>query len=260
MSRVLRTNIFLSSSVVLTYLFLYIPIFILVVFSFNNATFPSPWVGFTWRWYQEFLQSEELWQALSNSFIVAISSTVLSCCFGLGAIYCTAQKSMIEKLFFSFYGSVVVPEIILAVALLTIFSVLQIPLGITTLIIAHTMLGLGYVIPILYTSFLEINKDLLEASEDLGASPTQTFRQVIFPLMLPSLCAAALLVFIISFDDFLFAFFCAGSSVTTLSLYIFGMLRSGISPMVNALSTVLLLLSSLLVFIFCWLNTRTNVL
>lgn len=260
MSKVLRSNIFLSSSVIFTYLFLYIPIFILVVFSFNNATFPSPWVGFTWRWYQEFLQNEELWQALSNSFIVAISSTILSCLFGLGAIYYTAQNSRIDRLFFSFYGSVIVPEIILAVALLTVFSFLQIPLGIPTLIVAHTMLGLGYVIPILYTSFSEINKDLLEASEDLGASSSQTFIRVILPLLIPSLCAAALLVFIISFDDFLFAFFCAGSSVTTLSLYIFGMLRSGISPMVNALSTVLLLLSSLLVLIFCWLNTRTNIL
>lgn len=259
MKRSLSARIFLTCAVAFTYLFLYVPIVVLVVFSFNNATFPAPWSGFTWRWYQEFLHSEALWQSLLNSLIVAVSSTLLSCLLGLCAIFYTAQKSRIEKVFFSFYGSIIVPEIVLAAALLTVFTYFAIPLGLTTLIATHTLLGLGFVIPILYTRFLELDKNLIEASQDLGASPRQTFLRVILPLLIPSLLAAALLIFILSFDDFLFAFFCAGSSITTLPLYIFGMLRSGISPVVNALSTVLLIVSSLLVFIFCWLNTRTHI-
>ena len=112
------------------------------------------------------------------------------------------------------------------------------------------MLGLGYVVPLLYTRFRELDYRLIEASLDLGASPLQTFFKITLPLLKPSLVAACLLIFIISFDDFILAYFCAGSSSQTLSLYIMSMLRTGISPVVNALSAVLLLLSTLLAFIF----------
>jgi spermidine/putrescine transport system permease protein len=127
------------------------------------------------------------------------------------------------------------------------------------LILAHSVLGLGFVIPIVYARFLELDYRMTEASLVLGATPFQTFFKVTLPLLRPSLIATGLLVFIISFDDFILSYFCAGSSSQTLSLYILSMLRSGISPIVNALSAVLLLLSSLLVFFFFSLKTRSRI-
>ncbi|MBI3236257.1 MAG: ABC transporter permease subunit [Chlamydiales bacterium] len=152
-----------------------------------------------------------------------------------------------------------IPETVLAVSLLGFFSLFSIPLGLLTLILAHSVLGLGFVIPIVYARFVELDARMTEASLVLGATPFQTFFKVTLPLMRPSLITTGLLVFIISFDDFILSYFCAGSSSQTLSLYILSMLRSGISPVVNALSAVLLLLSSALVFLFFSLKTRSRI-
>ena len=120
----------------------------------------------------------------------------------------------------------------------------------------HTLLGLGYVVPILHSRFQELDKRYMEASLDLGATESQTIAWVIIPLLLPSLLAAALLVFVLSFDDFLISFFCSGGSTQTLPIYIFVMIRSGATPMINALSTILLVVSSLLVLIFSSLKIK----
>ncbi len=242
------------------YLFLYVPIVVLVIFSFNTKRFPSPWHSFTLEWYQELLQSSYLWCSFLNSLIVATSSTVLSVLAGVLLIFYVAQGGRVGKLLVLFYGNLVIPETVLAVGLLSFFSVMAIPLGIVTLIIAHTILGLGFVIPIAYARYLEIDPWLIEASHDLGATPIQTFFKITLPMLRPTLVAVALLVFIVSFDDFILSYFCAGSSSQTLSLYILSMLRSGISPVVNALSTLLLFLSSLFVLTFFSLKTRTRIL
>lgn len=241
------------------YLFLYIPIFVLVIFSFNKAPFPSHWVGFTTQWYHELYNSTYLWHAFYNSLIVALSSTILSLTMGVLLIFYTIQGGRIDRLLGLFYVNLIVPEVVLAVGLLSFFMFFAIPLGLPTIIIAHTLLGFGYVIPIVYSRFRELDYRLTEASLDLGASPRQTFFKITLPLLSPSLLAAALLIFIISFDDFVLSYFCAGSSAQTLSLYLLSMLRSGVSPVVNALSTFLLVFSSLLVMIFCWLNLRTKI-
>jgi spermidine/putrescine transport system permease protein len=241
-----------------TYLFLYVPLIVLLVFSFNTEGFPSPWKGFTWKWYVELFHSTHLWGAFCNSLIVAFFSTFISITMGVFLIFYAAQGGRIGKFLVLFYGNLVIPETVLAVSLLGFFSLASIPLGLATLILAHTVLGLGFVIPIVYARFLELDLRMTEASLVLGATPVQTFFKVTLPLLRPSLIATGLLVFIISFDDFILSYFCAGSSSQTLSLYILSMLRSGISPVVNALSAVLLLLSSLLVFFFFSLKTRTR--
>jgi len=246
--------------VAFTYLFLYVPIIVLLVFSFNTEGFPSPWKGFTLRWYNELFHSEPLWHAFLNSLIVAVFSTFISLTAGVLLIFYAAQGGRVGKFLVLFYGNLVIPETVLAVALLGFFSLIAIPLGLTTLILAHTVLGLGFVIPIVYARFLELDYRLTEASLVLGATPLQTFFKVTLPLLSPSLIATALLVFIISFDDFILSYFCAGSTAQTLSLYIMSMLRSGVSPVVNALSAILLFLSSLLVFIFFSLKTRPRIL
>jgi spermidine/putrescine transport system permease protein len=246
-------------SVAATYLFLYVPIVVLLIFSFNTDGFPSPWKGFTLRWYQELWDATLLWHAFANSLIVAIFSTAISLAMGILLVFYAAQGGRIGKFLGLFYGSLVVPETVLAVSLLGFFSLLSVPLGLPTLIFAHTVLGLGFVIPIIYARFLELDPRLREASLVLGASPFQTFFKVTLPMLGPALISTALLVFIISFDDFILSYFCAGSNAQTLSLYILSMIRSGVSPIVNALSAILLTISSLLVLIFFSIKTRARI-
>ncbi len=243
-----------------TYLFLYVPLVVLLVFSFNTQAFPSPWKGFTWKWYIELFHTAPLWDSFQNSLIVATSSTLISLTMGIFLIFYAAQGGRIGKFLNLFYGNVIVPETVLAVSLLSFFGLVRIPLGMTTLILAHTVLGLGLVIPICYARFLELDQRMTEASLVLGATPFQTFFKITLPLLRPALLGTALLIFIISFDDFILSYFCAGSSSQTLSLYILSMLRSGISPIVNALTAVMLVLSSILVILFFSLKARTRIL
>jgi len=246
--------------VVGSYLFLYLPILILIIFSFNTKSFPSPWEQFTFKWYHELFNSSDLWRSFTNSLIVACISTSLSLLMGIFLIFFRAQGGRIQKALPLFYGNLIIPETMLAISLLSYFTLFKIELGMPTLIVAHTVLGLGFVIPILYTRYLQLDRRLTEASEVLGASPFQTFIKITLPLLRPTLLATGLLIFILSFDDFILSYFCAGTSVQTLSLYLLSMLRSGISPIVNALSTILLLLSALLVMLFFSPKIRSRIL
>lgn len=243
----------------LLYLFIYLPIIILVIFSFNNGSFPAPWVGFTVKWYKELFHSAALWHAFFNSLLVALSATALSLLMSVGLIYYQSCVRPIGNLMYVFYGAVFIPEIVFAMALLSFLSLCSIPLGITTLIAGHTILGLGYAVPIIVASYESLDARMREASLDLGATRSQTFFKITLPLLKVPLLIAGLLVFIISFDDFIVSFFCAGSEAQTLSLYIYSMIRIGISPVINALSTLLLALSALLVFIFCSLTLRAKI-
>lgn len=241
-----------------TYLFLYVPLIVLLVFSFNTEGFPSPWKGFTLKWYHELFRANHLWASFLNSLIVAFCATGISLTMGVFLLFYAAQGGRIGRFLTLFYGNLVIPETVLAVSLLGFFTLVAIPLGLTTLILAHTVLALGFVIPIVYARFVELDYRMTEASLVLGATPIQTFFKVTLPLLRPSLIVSGLLVFIISFDDFILSYFCAGSTSQTLSLYILSMLRSGISPIVNALSAVLLILSSSLVLLFFWFSQKTR--
>lgn len=242
-----------------TYLFLWVPIVVLLVFSFNEESFPSPWKGFTLQWYAELIDSIYLWKAFMNSLIVALSATCISVLMGIFLIFFAAQGGRVGRYLNLFYGSLIIPETVLAVSLLGFFSLVSISLGLTTLIIGHTVLGLGFVIPMVYARFQDLDSRLTEASLVLGATPLQTFFKVTLPMLRPSLITSALLVFIISFDDFILTYFCAGSSVQTLSLYILSMIRSGISPVVNALSALLLFMSSLMALVYFQLTSRSKI-
>ena len=241
-----------------TYLFLYVPIVVLLVFSFNTESFPSPWKGFTLKWYHELFHATHLWASFLNSLIVAFCSTAISLTMGIFLLFYAAQGGRIGRFLNLFYGNLVIPETVLAVSLLGLFTLVAIPLGLTTLILAHTVLGLGFVIPIVYARFVELDYRMTEASLVLGATPIQTFFKVTLPLLRPTLIVTGLLIFIISFDDFILSYFCAGSTSQTLSLYILSMLRSGISPVVNALSAVLLILSCLLVLLFFFISHKSR--
>jgi spermidine/putrescine transport system permease protein len=242
---------------VATYLFLYIPIVILVLFSFNKAELPFVWQGFTTSWYKLLFSSLEIWIALKNTLVVALSSVCLSLLLGTLFVY-WSQYSRLQRLTTLFYTGIALPEIVMAVGLLSLFSFFSIRLGPLTLIAGHTLLGLAFVIPLVRARLLELDYRLIEASLDLGASQRQTFFNIILPLLKPALLASGLLVFILSLDDFLIAFFCAGT-YQTLSLYIFGLIKLGVSPLINALSTILLAVSSALVVLFCSIKLSDRV-
>jgi len=243
-----------------TFFFLYLPIIILFIFSFNSRTFPSPWESFTTHWYKQLFLESEIWLSLLNSFIVAISSTSICLILAIFMLYFLSKGGKIDKYIPLFYGNLVIPETVLAVGLLSYFSFLHIPLGLTTIVIAHSIVGLGLSIPMLYLYYREIDPKIFEASLNLGATHWQTFTRLVLPLMRPTFISSGLIIFILSFDDFVLAYFCSGSSAQTLSLFLVSSIRYGISPVINALASVLLLLTITLVVIFFSFKKRTRIL
>ncbi len=240
--------------VALFFIFLYVPIAVLVVFSLSSSSVAYEWGGFSLRWYVQLFASRQAWLALRDSLIVALSSVFLS--ITMAAFLVCYSPDRFRRFFALFYGALLVPEVIVAVGLLGFFSLLHVPLGYTTLIAGHTLLGLGYAVPTINARYAELEKHLSEASLDLGATHLQTFGKIILPLLTPSLVASSLLIFVVSLDDFLIAFFCAGAQVQTLPLYIFSAVRAGGSPMVNALSVVLLGFGSFIIVLMAFMQTR----
>ena len=251
-------NISLSLFVGLVYLFLYIPIIVLIIFSFNKNPLCYFWGSFSFDWYISLFNSIAIIDAFKNSMIVAISSAFLSLALGLLFVVGVIRKRADNALYL-FYGTLMFPEIVLGVGLLSLFVFLSIPLGIMTLIFTHTLLGLAYVIPIIYSRYKETSVGLEDASLDLGASQLQTFFKITIPMLRPALLVSGLLVFVISLDDFLISFFCSDVSSQTLSLYIFSMIRSGLSPVINALSTLMLLVTSIIVLLLSSINNRMRI-
>lgn len=243
------------TSIMLIYLFLYLPILVLIIFSFNIDPQVFYWKGFTTKWYVKLFNEVEIWDAFKNSILVALSSTCFSVTMGT-MLVCFASRRTLRNVQPLFFGILAMPEIVIAVSMLSIFSFFGVSFGFTTLIAGHTLLGLGYVVPIVYSRFIELDKRIMEAAYDLGATRGQVIRTIVIPLLRPALLAGGLLTFIVSFDDFVFSFFCAGGSAQTLPIYIFAMIKTGASPVVAVLSTLLLLMSSVLACIVSLLHIR----
>lgn len=237
------------------YLFLYTPIIILILMSFNNSIYFYDWQGFSLVWYYKLFESVEVWAALQNSIIIAVCSMLLSLLLGVLLVF-YAKRSLLKPISILFYGTLAAPEIVLAVGLLSMLVYFSLPLGLLSVIAGHTLIGLGYVVPMIYSRMQEMDTGLVEASMDLGATYSHTLYAIVLPFLKPTLIGAGLLVFIISFDDFIISFFCAGATAQTLPLYIFSVLRSGATPMINALSTMLLCISGLFVLLFSLFTIR----
>jgi len=239
----------LSANAVWMYLFLYAPILLLVVFSFNNSRFLSVWRGFTFDWYGRLFQNQEIGRALYNSLLVAFSCTAISTVVGTMIALAMERHQFVGKLPFDalLYLPIIIPEISMAVMLLLFFVLVHIPLSLLTVIIAHVSFDISYVAVIVRARLAGCGTTLEEAAMDLGANGWQTFRRVTLPLLVPGIMAGALLAFTLSLDDFVITFFVAGPGSTTLPLRIYGMVKTGITPEVNALSSMMLLASMVLV-------------
>lgn len=225
------------------YIFLFLPISVIVVNS-TNATTSKPylaWKGFTLSWYQKLFENVSLLDSFKNTMIIAIVSTVLATAIGtLGAVgmykYKFRGKGLIDALL---YIPVVIPEIVLGISLLTLFSKLGIPRGMLTLILAHVTFSVPFVIFNVRARLAGYDKSVDEASMDLGANRTQTFFRITLPILAPGIAGGALLAFTLSIDDVIISYFVNGQ-MKTYPLKVMDSIKSGVSPDINALSTLIL--------------------
>jgi spermidine/putrescine transport system permease protein len=246
----------LTASGIGGYLFLYAPIVILIVFSFNSSRFVSTWEGFSLRWYRELVQDAAMMAALKNSLVVALASTVLSTVFGTMVALVMERHRFWGKLAFDalLYLPIIIPDIAMAVMLLLFFvmsrDLLGFPaLSLTTIIISHVAFNISFVAIVVRARLVGMDRSLEEAAQDLGANELQTFWHVTLPLLMPGILGGALLAFTLSLDDFVITFFTAGVGSTTLPLRIYSMVKLGITPEINAVSTLLVLVSMTLLFL-----------
>jgi spermidine/putrescine transport system permease protein len=226
---------------VAAYAFLYLPLLVLSIFSFNSSRF-SVWEGFTLKWYGDVFGNENLLEATTNSLIIGLACTVLATVAGTLAGY-AIWKRRSNYITNSLYMSLLTPEIVTGVSLLAffqwVFRFLRVPLGMHTVILAHISFSLAYVVIVILARLRGFDKTLEEASMDLGANEWQTFLHVTVPAMLPGIAAAALLCFTVSFDDYVITSLVAGVDSETLPMVIYSMARKGVSPTVNALSAMI---------------------
>ena len=223
--------------------FLYLPIIILILNSFNPARFSSRWEGFSLVWYARLFESPEIWQAVKNTLIIAFSVTAVSVVLGTAAAYALHRfgASRLQRLHFTLiYQPLVVPEILMGISLLMAFVAAGVPLGLLTIFLAHVTFCVSFVAMTVLARLQDFDFSVIEAARDLGASPWQSTRKVLIPLLMPGIVAGALLAFTLSIDDFVITFFVAGPGSTTLPLRIYSMIKYGAPPMINALSTLLL--------------------
>lgn len=233
----------------LVYLFLWGPIAVLVVFSFNRARQTAVWEGFTTGWYAKLLDNDVLLRSVQNSLIVAGITTVVATVAGTMVALALARHEFPAKGVTqgALYLPIVIPEIVMGAALVTFFGVAGMRLSLWTVIIAHVVFSVSYVAIVVRARLVGFDRSLEEAAFDLGAGRFETFRRVTLPIILPGILAGALLVFTISIDDYVVTSFVAGVGATTLPLQIYSMLKVGVTPEVNAVSTLLIALTVVLI-------------
>ena len=235
----------------IVFLFLYAPIVVLVLFSFNAGRQTAVWEGFTLAWYQRLAGNELILRAVKNSLIIAAVTTLVSTCVGTAAALALSRyqfrgKGITQA---ALYLPIVIPEIVIGAALVTFFGVLSWRLSFWTVVIAHLAFSIPYVAVVVRARLAGFDRSLEEAALDLGAGPLTTFFRVTLPLIAPGIVAGSLLVFTISLDDYVVTSFVAGVGATTLPVQIYSMLKVNVTPEVNAVSTLLLLLTILLITI-----------
>lgn len=238
--------------------FIYVPIAFIIAYSFNSSRLAADWSGFTFDWYISLFSNRHVMEALSNSLIIAVVSTIVSTVFG--TISALAIRKLGKKMKVGFGGllylPIIIPDIIMGLSLLVLFNQFQMPLGKITIIIAHITFSMSYVHVVITTRLIGMGNQLEEAANDLGAGAWQTFRYVTLPQIFPGIIAGALIAFTLSLDDFMVSFFVSGPSSTTLPIYIYGQVKRGISPEINALCTILILVSVTLIFLAQFMLNR----
>ncbi|HVO88776.1 MAG TPA: ABC transporter permease [Casimicrobiaceae bacterium] len=238
----------LWSAALAAYAFLYVPLVIVVVYSFNDSRLNAEWVGFTLDWYRKLFSDEDMLGAAGNSLLIGLTaslvSTVLGTMAGL-ALYSYRQRLLPVLVL----APIAIPEILMGVSLLIFFVLLNFTLGLLSVALAHIAFCIGFVAIVVRSRLAGMDESLTEAARDCGASPWRAFRYVTLPLIMPGIIAGALMAFTLSIDDFVITFFTAGAGTVTLPLQIYSMIKIAVTPEVNAVSTLLMLLTLLLIVI-----------
>ena len=237
-----RARATLQAHLGLVLAFLYLPIAVLVLLSFNRAGLPTAWTGFSLEWYGKLLEAGPVLRAALNSLIVATATTVLATVLGTALALGLEQRPNPAWLEALLMAPMIIPDIVLAIALLSFYTALGATLGLHSIVLSHAVFDLAFVCLVVRTRLRNFDPALVEVSADLGASRWTTFRLVVLPLILPGVLAAALLAFTLSVDEFIIAYFTAGAGAasTTLPMQIYSMLRFGVTPEINALATLIL--------------------
>ncbi|MGI9196243.1 MAG: ABC transporter permease [Candidatus Nanopelagicales bacterium] len=233
----------------LVFVFLYIPLVFVVGYSFNANRVVTVWKGFSLSWYADVLTNNDIQRALMNSLRVAVVATILSVLFATGLAIGLLRMARAGRTFAwsLIMAPLVIPEIVFAIGTLALFVQVRFPLGVDAITLAHTAFCIPFALLPIRARLRSVDLSVYEAAADLGANEWTIFRRITLPLLMPGVISGALLAFIISLDDFLVSYFLAGPGGTTLPVYIFGMIRNAITPGVNALSTLLLLVSLVIV-------------
>ena len=243
----MKRSAWLWAGALTTYGFLYVPLAIVVLFSFNDSELNASWVGFTTRWYGKLLGNPDMLRAAANSLLIAIASSTIATILGTMAGI-ALHRWRPPLLPFLVLTPVAMPEILLGVSLLLFFrQVLDLTLGLFSILAAHVTFSIGFVAIIVRARLAGMDENLFEAARDLGATPWRTFRHVTLPLILPGIAAGFLMSFTLSIDDFVITFFVAGVGVTTLPLQIYSMIKVAVTPEVNAVSTLLMAMTLTLI-------------
>lgn len=231
-------------------LFFYLPILVLVVNSFNASRFGGTWDGWTLKWYAKLFTQRDIWMALQNTLIIAVAATAVSVILGTTAAFALHRygRSRLQRIHYSLiYTPLVVPEILMGISLLLFFVAIGADLGLVTIFLAHVTFCTSYVAMVVLARLQDFDFSVIEAAQDLGAGWWTTTWKVLLPLLAPGIAAGGLLAFTLSIDDFVISFFVAGPGSTTLPIRIYSMIKFGSPPLINALSTLLLVVTFTLV-------------
>ena len=243
-----KHSIGLTLAAIAVYAFLYVPLAIVVIYSFNDSQLNAEWVGFTLDWYRKLFADEEMLHAAGNSLIIALISSVVSTVLGTMAGF-ALHRYKLRVLQILVLTPIAIPEILVGVSLLIFFVILNLTLGMLSVTLAHIAFSLGFVAIVVRSRLAGMDESLTEAARDCGATPWQAFRRVTLPLIMPGVVAGALMAFTLSIDDFVITFFTAGANTQTLPLQIYSMIKIAVTPEVNAVSTLLMGLTLFLIVI-----------
>ncbi|CAM2069340.1 ABC transporter permease [Sulfidibacter corallicola] len=230
----------------LVLLFLHLPVAVLIAYSFNASRYGGRWLGFSFKWYERLFRDDEIWRALGYSVAIGLAATLLSLILGVsGALALHRARYRLRGLHFSLlYLPLAVPDILMGISLLLFFVLLQVPLGVLTIVAAHTSFCVSYVCMVVLGRLQTFDFTSIEAARDLGATPWQAARLVLLPRLVPAMVSGGLLAFTLSMDDFVITFFVSGPGSTTLPLRIYSMIKHGSPPLINALSTLLIVFTA----------------
>jgi len=240
-------NVYLAFILVMMYL----PILLVIFYSFNESKISSVWDGFSFKWYTELFQDKSLLEAMMNSIILATVSSLAAAVIGtLGAVG-MARVKLRSNGIVEYISTlpIMMPEIILGIVFLLFFSLIGLPFGMTTLIIAHTAFCIPYVFILVKARLAGMDKSLVEAARDLGASSSRAFLDITLPLILPAIASGTLLAFAMSLDDVVISIFVTGVNTNTLPIKIYTQLKTGVTPKTNALCTLMFIFTLLMGFL-----------